>query len=195
MLRYIIISAAIIMSVPAMAQKCKGGTATTPADDKRFTINRDGTVLDIETGLMWQRCLVGMQGTDCSAGELSTMAKRDAEVKLNIANEDKLNGHSDWRFPSIDELSSLVKKGCISPSIDLDIFPNTPNSYVWTVSPNPAHRHFSWYVHFSTGKSGYIWGDRTYALRMVRTAIAQEENPAPIDKSQPYWWKKLSDNQ
>ncbi|MCF6281302.1 MAG: DUF1566 domain-containing protein [Candidatus Polarisedimenticolaceae bacterium] len=191
MLRYITITMALLLSTSAWAQKCTETTAA-GTDKSRFTVGEDGTVLDITTGLMWQRCLAGIEGVNCSSGTASKLTKTNAMLQLRIANEDKLDGYSNWRFPSVEELSSLLKEGCKSPSIDLEIFPNTPNSFVWITSPNKQHKHFSWYVHFNTGKSGHIWGNRTYTLRMVRTAVEQEAEPIPIDKSQPYWWKKLS---
>jgi len=190
MLRYITIALALSLSTPVLAQKCV--ETAIDIDEGRFNINQDGTVLDNATGLMWQRCLIGIQGAECSTGSASKLTKKSAQFSLILANKDELDGYSDWRFPSITELSSLLKEGCKSPSINLEAFPATPNTFVWSTAPNKQHKHFSWYVHFNTGKSGHIWGDRTYTLRMVRTAIQQEETPTAIDKSQPYWWKKLS---
>lgn len=189
MLRSITIAIALIVSTSAWAQKC---TDTTTNDEGRFAINPDGTVLDAATGLMWQRCLTGLAGLECSTGSASKLTKNKAQQTLRVANADKLSGYSNWRFPSLTELSSLIKEGCKSPSINLEVFPSTPNSFVWITSPSEQHKHFSWYVHFNTGKSGHIWGDRAYTLRLVRTAFKQEAAPIAIDKSQPYWWKKLS---
>lgn len=192
MLHYFTIAIVLLLSTSAWGgQKCTDAS-TLSKNEGRFTSNENGTVIDATTGLIWQRCLAGLQGSDCSAGSPTKLTKAKAKLKLRLANEDKLNGHSDWRLPSLAELTSLLEEGCKSPSIDLDAFPGTPNSFVWTTSPNERHKHFSWYVHFNTGKSGHIWGDRTYTLRMVRTAFKLEEPPTAIDKTQPYWWKKLS---
>ena len=55
--------------------------------------NGNGTVTDLNTGLMWQR----------TPGEKMTFAEAAAGAKnFNLA------GHSDWRLPSIKELYSLI---------------------------------------------------------------------------------------
>ena len=39
-----------------------------------------------------------------------------------------------WRIPTVDELKEIVKKR-YNPSIDPDIFPNTPAAIFWTTTP------------------------------------------------------------
>lgn len=60
----------------------------------RFLDNRDGTVTDTATGLMWQK-------TDSGRG-------MDWQAALKYAQELKLAGHDDWRLPSAKELQSIV---------------------------------------------------------------------------------------
>ncbi len=55
--------------------------------------NKDGTVTDLVTGLMWQQTME------------SKMSLNDA---LEYANNSSLAGYSDWRIPSIKELFSLI---------------------------------------------------------------------------------------
>ena len=59
-----------------------------------FTDNRDGTITDRATGLMWARddSLKGM----------------DWQEALACAARCKLAGHSDWRLPTAKELQSIV---------------------------------------------------------------------------------------
>ncbi len=75
----------------------------------RFTDNRDGTVTDLATGLMWQ--------------------KKDSGFGMNWENALKygstlvLAGHDDWRLPNAKELQSIVDysrspQATRSPAID-----------------------------------------------------------------------------
>lgn len=56
--------------------------------------NRDGTITDLTTGLVWSRA--------------SGSRKVDLKEARKIAREMKLGGYSDWRVPNIKELYSLI---------------------------------------------------------------------------------------
>ncbi len=62
-----------------------------------FRDNRDGTVTDRATGLMWSKS-DGRQG----------MNWRDALAWAQQKNAEKFLGHDDWRLPSVKELQSIV---------------------------------------------------------------------------------------
>ncbi|WP_445735776.1 Lcl C-terminal domain-containing protein [Mariniflexile sp.] len=59
-----------------------------------FIDNRDGTISDYATGLMWQKA-------DDGKG-------RDWEASLAYAENMELASHSDWRLPNAKELQSIV---------------------------------------------------------------------------------------
>jgi Protein of unknown function (DUF1566) len=64
--------------------------------------NRNGTVSDLVTGLMWQK----------NPGAKKTLSEARKEIK-NFA----LGGHKDWRIPTIKELYSLIIFTGIDPSM------------------------------------------------------------------------------
>jgi Ca2+-binding RTX toxin-like protein len=66
-----------------------------------YVDNRDGTVTDLNTGLMWQQ----------DPGEKMTYADAVAG-----ADEFDLAGYDDWRLPTIDELYSLILFSGTDPS-------------------------------------------------------------------------------
>jgi len=47
----------------------------------------------------------------------------DTEDFINALNSDHFGGFSDWRLPTVKELSLLVNRGTVSPSIDIAYFP------------------------------------------------------------------------
>ena len=113
------------------AQTCKSSIAVaTPTS--RFTLNGDGTVTDNTTGLMWKQCVEGLSGAGCAAGSASTM---DWKAALDHAATHSFAGYSDWRLANIKELGSIVETACLSPAVNLAVFPNTPSSLVWSASP------------------------------------------------------------
>ena len=66
-----------------------------------YTDNGDGTVTDLNTGLMWQ------QGVD---------DKMTLDEALDGASSFDLAGYSDWRVPTIKELYSLIIFSGVDPS-------------------------------------------------------------------------------
>jgi hypothetical protein len=62
-----------------------------------FHDNKDGTITDRATGLMWSQ-------SDSSQG----MNWQDALAWVQKKNAEKFLGHDDWRLPSVKELQSVV---------------------------------------------------------------------------------------
>ncbi len=124
----------------------------------RFVDNRDGTVTDSCTGLMWQ--METAPGTYMWDGAL-----RYCEG-LTLA------GHDDWRLPNIRELQSIVDYGRWGPSMDpvfVDIGP--VDGWYWSSSTGVNYPDFAWSVLFhdgsvDDGNKGYDG----YFVRAVRDA-------------------------
>ncbi|MEO3677401.1 DUF1566 domain-containing protein [Rheinheimera sp. FR7-31] len=78
----------------------------------RYIDNKDGTITDTETNLMWLRCAYGMTWQDGTCtGEPIVMTGTGANlVDYNDENYD------DWRMPTIPELRSLVYCSSGDPS-------------------------------------------------------------------------------
>lgn len=123
---------AILAGIPVAqaASTCPANnTLSTPASD--FTINGDGTVNHIKTGLMWKQCAEGLSTTTTACDTGSAMSGGSATAMnwgaaLNAAVA-PFAGYSDWRLPNQKELQSIVESGCHTPSINENAFPATPS--------------------------------------------------------------------
>jgi hypothetical protein len=133
--------------------------------DSQYTDHGDGTVTDKQTGLMWQKCTLGLTGTSCASGTALTLTWQAA---LASANNNTDNGYSDWRVPNKNELESLVEDACSNPAINETVFPATVSSGYWSSSPYAGHGSVAWYVGFSNG--GVNNNDKYYSdyVRLVR---------------------------
>jgi hypothetical protein len=141
--------------------------ATTPSS--RYQLHNDGTVTDLAAGLMWRSCVEGLKGKNCDKGkalELSWAGAMTYVPKLN--SEGGFAGYKDWRLPNIRELGSLIEFQCVSPAINLEIFPNTSPVHFWSSSGYHFYTHYSWFVDFSIGQ--ITNGERILPkqLRLVR---------------------------
>jgi len=140
--------------------------STTP--DSRFVDNGNGTITDSGTGLMWQKCQLGLSGLTCNIGSSARLSWRES---LNQARLNNLAGYSDWRLPNIKELRSIVEQRCYSPSINTKYFPSTASYWFWTSSPSFIHA-VSWAVSFGDGPSLNFVGrndDDEIYVRLVRS--------------------------
>ncbi|MDV6234626.1 DUF1566 domain-containing protein [Leptospira ellisii] len=114
-----------------------------------FQDNGNNTISDTRTGLLWQKCVAGYTGADCSGGSAATM---DWGTALTYCNTITINGLSGWRLPSIKELLSTVNYN--SPNYTL------PNVYF----PEPGSPIVQ-YVWSSTGSAASTSRTNAYALR------------------------------
>jgi hypothetical protein len=106
--------------------------------------NGDGTVTDLNTGLMWQQG-DGQNGTDYPPGYRTWQQAVDYCAGLDLAN------HSDWRLPSVEELTSLTSIGRFDPSIDTQYFPQCRSGHYWSSSTYVYNPAYAWLVYFYNG--------------------------------------------
>ncbi|MBV5307786.1 DUF1566 domain-containing protein, partial [Chromatium okenii] len=127
-----------------------------------FVDNNDGTVTQLNTGLMWAKCSEGQTGTGCT----DTALHMNWSAALTAANNSNLGGYNDWRLPNFKELQALMDYSRYNPAIDTNYFPNTPNSLFW--SGSPAADHYAWYVHLYHGSAYGSLRTDALLVRLVR---------------------------
>ncbi len=128
---------------------------------QRFILEKDAIVLDKQTGLMWQR----------GASSARTVWKDGFEY-IEKLNAESFAGYNDWRFPTEDELASLIlteedrKSGLyIDP-----VFENQRNC--WSASTREGHRHEACYADFYYGDMYLV--EENYANLFVRAVRTQD---------------------
>lgn len=142
-----------------------------PAAWAGFTVHPDGTVADTATGLVWDRCPLGLSTTadPCDTGAAATYDWSSALAAVQAANTGSHLGHRGWRLPNKNELESLVKIDAQNPVIDTSAFPGTPfDRYFWsstTFVPDPT---LAWFVSFAYGHVDAGYKPDAYYVRLVR---------------------------
>jgi hypothetical protein len=134
------------------------------AGSDRYVDNKDGTISDKNTGLMWQ--------------QLPPTEKKTWEQALSYCENLTLGNKSDWRMPNQKELRSLVDYSKANPSIHTTYFPNTfTDDIFWSSTTNASTTNLAWGIKFEYGNdifgykqfSGLFSGNGKYYIRAVRT--------------------------
>lgn len=137
--------------------------------EQRITDNKDGTVTDNLTGLIWLK----------DAGCFVARPWQDSLGKANDFNVNPGNyncsgytaNYNDWRLPNRKELFSLIDHLYSDPALSVTPphpFINTRSVY-WSSTTNTYHTNYAWTVDLSNGnvqadeKSyyNYIWPVRS----------------------------------
>ncbi|MBN1947999.1 MAG: DUF1566 domain-containing protein [Bradymonadales bacterium] len=153
-------------------QDAQYGWDTINESTDRFTrdllsVSGNPMVADNVTGLIWQGCVYGLSGDDCSFG--SALGTSWAEQIANCEDLD-WGDHNDWRLPDEYELMSIVDRGrTSSPRINTAAFPNTPSSATWVSSSRAGAVENAWTLNFSDGMvSGINKEQGQYYARCLR---------------------------
>lgn len=130
---------------------------------KKYQITPGGkTVIDLGTGLEWQRF---------HASERKTF-----QEAVQYCTDLELNGHRDWVLPSIHALFGLVEHTIADPAIDSDAFPATVSAGYWTGTAAADHQSGSaWRIDFSIGQCLTTDKHMPHRVRAVRVADKQIE--------------------
>ena len=154
------------------SQNCQINTISSTTPTERFLKQKNNTVVDLQTGLMWRLCVEGTKGPKCEQNEALSFSWEEALLYPKKINQDAgVSSFKDWRLPNIRELSSIAELQCENPAINRNVFPNAPASLVWSSSPYSFYPHYSWFLDFSNGSINY--GERKldlYHVRLVRQA-------------------------
>ena len=169
MIKMLLMSGIAVLSFASYAEQlCGEVPENTP--DESFTMNTDGTVLHIPTGLMWMRCAYGQtwsaQEGECT-GHAAQLVWSEA---LTAAQNDTTAGYDDWRVPNIKELGSIVERECVAPSLNLSAFPSSPAENFWTSTTVANEVDRAWSVAFYNGKNNTKSKVVDLHIRFVRFA-------------------------
>ncbi len=159
----------------------------------RYQVKND-LVKDNETGLMWMRCSLGQiwNNSTCDGEATAYTWKKAMSFNKNFNYAD----YDDWRLPTIQELKTLVYcssgqptewnefiieseyDGCAgdykNPTVVQEVFPATPNTWLWSSTSNVDNKKRAWVVNFGKGsapRNGNKTG--TVPVRLVRSDKAQ----------------------
>ena len=146
------------------------------APDSRFQLDPSdsGVVMDLRTGLSWQRCAVGREiddaNTDLFFDDSCPLIDQDPldgvpdisddnfdnDVQLDYTWYEALdfaeNTGNGWRMPNLKELASLVEYACESPAINSNVFPDTAQAAYWSSTPDAVGDDSAWTIDFDFGE-------------------------------------------
>ncbi len=136
----------------------------------------DGMAIQRPTNLAWMRCALGQSwdGQTCT-GSADLLTWQQA---LQAAEQFEFGGFSDWRLPDRNELDSIVEQRCWSPSINVEVFPDTPPLGFVTSSPFAINNMRGapaqvWFVAFDDGDLIAEDSDALFHVRLVRGGTYQ----------------------
>ena len=123
-------------------------------------------VRDNRTGLVWRRCVEGMNwnGSTCAGAALTFTH----EAALQHAQTQGTVTGLAWRVPNAKEVSSIADRTATNPAIDATAFPGTPLTSVWSSTPVVADPSLVWVNAFSIGVLNNGGRSSAVTVRLVR---------------------------
>ena len=125
-------------------------------------------VRDNVTGLIWEK------KTDDNKGDNIY----DWESAISYCESLSLGGFTDWRLPTIKELSFIRNMDVLRPATKIDYFPNTLFGY-WSSTTQAKYTGYAWRVYFDYG--GYIYGSDKSSYCFVRAVRGKQTSENFID--------------
>jgi hypothetical protein len=119
--------------------------------------NKDGTVTDKNTGLIWQQ-----------NGDAKHKWKKALTYCENLKLPADSEQNDDWRLPNIRELQSIVDGSKDNPAINLTIFPKTMSLNYWSSTTGTNNQMGAWKVYFGNGQVNCYAKKSTNYVRCVR---------------------------
>lgn len=105
-----------------------------------------------------------------NGGSCSGSTACDTQAYVAAVNAAKLCGFSDWRLPTVGELSGLVDSGAASGAAAPAALANQRAASYWTATPKASAGDTTgaWIVDFATGAVGFTAKSTPASVRLVR---------------------------
>jgi hypothetical protein len=166
----------------------------------------DYTTTDNATGLVWKSCSEGKTGANCSTGTILTagiIPGTNACSSLNSANGGNgFAGRTNWRLPTMKELTTLTDYSKTSLTHDTTAFPGSANFAYWSSTSYPPNGGFAWYVDYSSANSFATTSTNGYHSRCISaptlsetTSYTDNVNGTVTDNVTGLIWQKCSQGQ
>lgn len=151
-----------------------------------YVDNGDGTVTDLNTGLMWEKKGGdgGLHDKDNQypwSGDGTEETIWDWLDDVNAENGTGFAGYDDWRIPNVRELQTIASYGVVTPSVDPAFHDGcvadcsntacscTVSSIYWSATTHASIPTFAWRVSFVDGNVNATDGKRFASfVRAVR---------------------------
>ena len=182
--------------------------------DGEYTINPPsyyntpggGAVVDINTGLMWQK-----EDNDSEYGEKffydwyqasGTYHEYHNPDRQSVCGALRAEGYQDWRLPTKKELLTVVNylTPSVGPLISTDFFPSARQSLYWTSTTTALYpTSYAWYVDFYSGNTYWRFMTNEASVRCVRggqfplQALVDNGNGTVTDNATELTWQQVHD--
>src|SRR6185369_10799394 len=140
-----------------------------------YVDNGDGTITDLNTGLMWEK-----KTDDSSIHDKDKIYTFTEAVTVHVAgvNAEPLGGFTDWRVPNVKELQSLINYQTYGAAVSV-AFLNacafnctdcscTVGSFYWSSTSQASMPTWGWGVDFDQGPTSRTVKTNKYYVRAVR---------------------------
>ncbi|MCI0504830.1 MAG: DUF1566 domain-containing protein [Gammaproteobacteria bacterium] len=156
----------LLVALQSPAQDCVDTIASTSRAE-HYHVNNNGTIDDIRLHITWMQCNIGQIWRD---GQCTGSAKTVTwEEALQTASASRFASFSDWRLPTLHELSSIIELRCQQPAINLTLFPASMAGDYWTATIFSNNTGMAWLVHFAYGENHTALKSISGAVRLIRS--------------------------
>ena len=136
-------------------------------------------LIDHATGLMWQR-----------SGSLERLSHEAGKGYIQGLNQEGHGGFTDWRFPTSEELVSVLERRGINNGLFIDPAFDSVQQFLWIADriaqkDRSPFAYFTLYnrkyvIQFSDGTAGASW------VRAVRSLYLEEGSKSVEDNTPQY---------